>query len=328
MSRKLDKTLLVNPRGVHHMGGVGVWARNVILELAQLHNIQFAHAPGIKANNHAITRLSENLVLPLFHPKSRTLISLCNWGPLINNQLIVIHDLAPIRFPGFFNRAYTNWARLMLPKLLKKAQIIGTVSEFTKNEILNLYSLDDSKIHVFGGSTRRIQHKTDLDPAFSNNNNSKYMLFFGSHDPRKNLAFLLGIWPSVYSQSGIRLLVTGIPNSNVFTSNISTDTDGVEYLGFVEEDQVVTLMRNAICILCPSMYEGFGLPIVESLKIGTPVIANITGIVEEINSSGLIKLPLIPELWQETILNFTPISFEFDWYDWDLVALKISQSIR
>ena len=328
MSSQRDNSLTVNPRGIDHQGGVGVWARNVILELAHLHKIQFASALGINSNNHALTRLSENLLLPLCHPKSKTLISLCNWGPLINNQLIVIHDIAPIRYPGLFNKTYSNWARLMLPKLLSKAQTIGTVSKFTKNEIVNVFSIDEAKIHVFGGSTRRNQHNTDSNLLLSKKNNSKYMLFLGAHDPRKNLDFLLDIWSSVYKQTGIRLLVTGIPNSKVFTWNISANARGVEYLGFVEEFQIERLMRSALCILSPSIYEGFGLPIVESLKIGTPVIANITGVVEEIDSSGLIALPLIPELWHKTIVEFKPTKFDFDWYDWDFVASKISQSIR
>ncbi len=307
---------------------MGVWARNVILELAHLHKIQFAHAFGINSKNHGLTRLSENLLLPLCHPKSQTLISLCNWGPLINNQLIVIHDIAPIRYPEFFNKTYSNWARLMLPKLLNKAQTIGTVSKFTKKEILKVFSIDEEKIHVFGGSIRRNQQNTDSIPLRSEKNNCKYMLFLGAHDPRKNLDFLLGIWSSVYEKTGTRLLVTGIPNSKVFKLNISANTRGVEYLGFVEEFHIERLMRNAMCILSPSIYEGFGLPIVESLKIGTSVIANITGVVEEINSSGLIALPLIPELWHKAIVEFKPTKFDFDWYGWDLVASKISQSIR
>jgi glycosyltransferase involved in cell wall biosynthesis len=303
-----------------------VWARNVLFELAQLHEIQFARAVGLNSTNHALTRLSENLLLPLFHSRSQTLISLCNWGPLIENQLIVIHDIAPIRYPEFFNKNYSNLATIMLPKLLNKAQIIGTVSEFTKNEIVNVFSINEEKIQVFGGSTRRKQQTGNSIPPPTMTNFSKYMLFLGAHDPRKNLDFLLDIWSSVYQQTGISLLVTGIPNSKVFTRNNSKETKGIEYLGFVEESQIENLMIGAMCLLSPSIYEGFGLPIVEALKFGTHVIANKTGVVEEIDSPGITVLPLISDLWHEAIVEFNATKFEFDWYDWDLVASKISKN--
>jgi glycosyltransferase involved in cell wall biosynthesis len=153
------------------------------------------------------------------------------------------------------------------------------------------------------------------------------MLFLGAHDPRKNLNFLLEIWDSIYKETGLILMVTGLPNSKVFGRAISSNSKGVQYLGFVENLKMNELLRGARCLLSPSIYEGFGLPIIEALQEGIPVISTKTGVVQEISSLGINVVPLVPELWKQAIMEFKPVAFKFEWNSWDQVALNLSQDL-
>lgn len=315
---------LINPRGLDHPGGVGLWGKNVVNYL--VHNIDYVVAKQkySDSSNHQLTRASEFFLLPRESKRYEYLLSLCNWGPLVSNQVIVIHDIAPLIHPDFFSKRYALFCEKMIPKLVRNALKICTVSNFSADEISRYLQVPRSEIAILGAAPTLYRDQTQPSPI-----QPRYMLFLGAHDMRKNLAFLLNFWPIIYDKTKLKLLVTGqVPKKTFKKTKQNEFCKGVDYLGYVNSGVLTSLIQNADAILTPSLYEGFNLPVIESLSFGTQVISSPTGIAMTLKNDGLTTIDLIPEKWIDKILGHSKVVFSYQSESWREIANRVDSTMK
>jgi glycosyltransferase involved in cell wall biosynthesis len=192
-----------------------------------------------------------------------------------------IHDISPVTHPEWFSRPYAALYRMMTPLAVRRSDRIITVSEFARDELIDRYpSANGKTTAIYNGVADRSECAATRPSVIDSDG---YLLFVGSSNPRKNLRRLLQAYDR-YRQSGgdSRELVLVGPDRDVFSDSDLPTVDGVRNLGFVNETELTWLYRNASLFLFPSLYEGFGLPILEAMSAGTPVLTASVGATAEI----------------------------------------------
>lgn len=217
-------------------------------------------------------------------------------------QLLMVHDISFKHFPkqvSWHQRLYYHWGT---PRFLKKAKEILTVSEFSKQDILEHYSLTAvnhitaenslaNKISVVHGAARSIFqpiHWSDKDATKgSYADGREYFLFIGGIHPRKNLMNLLKAFSlfKKWQKSNMKLLVAGrlAWQYEDLVEKLKTYKyrEDVVMLDYVSDEQLAKITASAYALVYPSLFEGFGLPIIEAMQAGTPVICSNTSSMPE-----------------------------------------------
>lgn len=230
----------------------------------------------------------EQLVLPRHTARGEILFSPCNTGPLsVENQLLVIHDAAVWDCPGGFSPAFRTLYRQLLPRLAKRARAVATVSEFSRTRLAPHLGIPADAIVVFGNA---------VSPAFSpgetltKHQDGPVLLCVGSMDPRKNLGRLLRVWLGLHEAGklpgGARLRLAGGANPRSFSGVDRVEGAGIEWLGRVEDAALIDLYRGADAFIYPSLYEGFGLPPLEAMACGCPVLLSNAASLPEVGGPG------------------------------------------
>lgn len=219
------------------------------------------------------SHLWEQISLPLYwksiHKKHDLLLNFTSVGPvLIKNKFITIHDLAFVENPAWYSCLYVLAYRILTPLSIKTSKHILTVSEFSKGEIMKFYDVPDDNISVIYNSSSEFPDKLEVVRDVCEN----YVLAVSSIDPRKNFDRLLKAFGRVQDKSLYLYIVGGY--NNVFASSKFTSSPQVRWLGRVEDEELRWYYQNATCFVYPSLYEGFGIPPLESMSYGTPVIAS------------------------------------------------------
>jgi glycosyltransferase involved in cell wall biosynthesis len=230
--------------------------------------------------------------------------SLSHYSPSISPcpTIPTIHDLGYLQSPEQFTKKdyfqLTQWTK----NSLKKASHIIAVSEFTKTELQNIYNLNPQNISV---AYNGVDNPPNLSPddSFStlsrfNLKKSKYFLYLGTLKPNKNLPFLIKSYFEFLKSTPkpIPLVIAG-KKGWLFDSIFELVTslklqDSIIFTDFISEKEKWILLKNALCLLLPSLYEGFGIPAIEAQKIGTPVIAsNILPLQEILKDSAILIDP-------------------------------------
>ncbi len=248
--------------------------------------------------------------------KGGLLWSPTNTGPLaISNQVVTIHDAATLDSPEWFNKQFSSFYRLLLPKLINRVRKVITVSEFSKSRLLEHCRVPASKIAVihnavdsrFSPATQ--QASLTLRKKYSIK--SDFILALGSIDPRKNLGRLVSAWKTIEHQmTDVALIVAG-GRGSLFAelSELDYSADRVKFLGYVPEDDLVPLYSSALAFIYPSLYEGFGLPPLEAMACGTPVItSNVASLPEVVGDSALLVDPFNVDSIAEGILKLVSSS--------------------
>ena len=208
--------------------------------------------------------------------------------PLFANVpcVVTIHDLVWKEFPETMQPANLFVEKLLMPSSVEKAASVIAVSQSTKQEVESTFDIEPERV-------RLIHEAADLE---SNQNSSReipepYFLFVGTHEPRKNLPRLLEAYQQYLSDGGShRLMIVG--GTGWGDELDSHRIEGVRNLGYVEDFRLDGLIRNSTALILPSLYEGFGLPILESLKRGVPVITSKVASMPEIaGPAGLLIDP-------------------------------------
>jgi glycosyltransferase involved in cell wall biosynthesis len=210
-----------------------------------------------------------------------------------------IHDLGYLQFQSQFTRKdlyqLINWTK----QSIKKATQIITVSNFSKTEIEKTYKINSQKITIaYNGveNPPKIDTKTEQKILSSYNLRSKnYYLYLGTLKPNKNIPFLISTFAK-YLRSNIddlkpNLVIAGKKGwlfNEIFTTvkkeNIESN---IVFTDFIDESQKWTLYKHAKALIMPSLYEGFGIPVIEAMKSNTPIISsNITPLKEVIENNG------------------------------------------
>ena len=313
-----------NEANIQNRVGVGQYAFHVLWELSKLNSnneyiIYLKNKPlsdlpkESKKWQYRVfgpQKLWSRFALPLFlffqNEKLDLFFSLSHYSPLFCPcpTIPTIHDLGYLQFQSQFTKKdlyqLINWTKTSI----EKAKHIITVSQFSKDEIEKTYNIPSSKIDIAYNGVD-IPPKIDLKvqkeilSSYDLQSNN-YFLYLGTLKPNKNIPFLIKSYALLLRSKNYDLtpkLVIAGKKGWLFDEIFSTvKQEGIEkqviFTDFVDESQKWTLYQNAICSILPSTYEGFGIPAIESMKIGTPVIVStIPPLKEVVVNSGLFIDP-------------------------------------
>lgn len=286
--------------------GVQRYAREIVARLGDRCEPIFTDArDGIAGHRW------EQFALP-FKTKGRLLWSPGNTGPIaVRRQVVTIHDATYADTPDCFGRAFRAWYAWLLPRLARRVRRVMTVSEFSRGRISELSGLPRERIDVvengidakFAPPTTdevaRVREKLKLV--------GPYVLTLGSIEPRKNLATLLKAWPLVSRRrEDLTLAVAGGANLSIFNGD-GLDVAAlprVQRLGYVDDGDLPALYGGATAFIFPSLYEGFGLPPLESMACGVPVVSSdATSLPEVLGDAALFAAPRDAEAMAEAIVR-------------------------
>ena len=213
-------------------------------------------------------------------------------------QVLVVHDLAFLHYPGFIKKSHLFFYKRYTPKYINIAKLVATISQFSKQDIIQHYKTDAAKITVVGCGAREIfkpidwHKKETIKERYTGGR--EYFLYTGSIHPRKNLVNLLKAF-SLFKkrqQSNMQLVLCGRMawQTNEFEKKLSTYKyrDDVQVLGFVSEQDLAQLTGAAYALVYPSFFEGFGMPIVEAMQCEVPVITSNTSSMPEVGGAAAL----------------------------------------
>jgi glycosyltransferase involved in cell wall biosynthesis len=245
--------------------------------------------------------LWEQLVLPRIAGDG-FLWSPANSGPLtVTRQVLTIHDVASLDHPEWYSKPFALWYRWLTSKLVHRVRRVITVSEFSKQRLIALSGIEESRVVVippgvnryfYRRPTREIEQvrRSLRIPA------ARYVLSLGVREPRKNLHHLLVAWASCVSDlpDDVWLVIAGAGGSRrVFSDyRLGFVPSRVHFTGFVPDGDLPALYSGAVALVYVSLYEGFGLPALEAMACGTvPIVSDNAAIPEVVGSAGLLVSP-------------------------------------
>jgi glycosyltransferase involved in cell wall biosynthesis len=257
--------------------------------------------------------LWEQMVLPK-RVRGQLLWSPANTGPIaISRQVLTVHDVASLDHPEWFGPRFAGWYRWMTPMLVKRVSRVITVSEFSKQRLVELTGIAESRVVVIpNGVDDRFHPQPDEEIGRVRRKlripSECYLLSLGSIEPRKNLATLLKSWRVAMQRlpQELWLVVAGVAGSDrVFQgSGIETVPERVMFSGFVNDEDLPGLYSGATALAYPSVYEGFGLPVLEAMAAGcVPIAANSTALPEVVGDAGMLVDPADIEELAEAIVR-------------------------
>jgi glycosyltransferase involved in cell wall biosynthesis len=207
-----------------------------------------------------------------------------------DRAVATIHDLGWQVHPDLYNRRLRIMYGGLFPWVVRRANRFIAVSRYTADDLVRRAGVPASKIDV-------VYH--GLDPVFSRRPEqgntepeTPYVLAVGGVSPRKNTRRLIGAFARWKARGGhrarYRLLITGTSLDVDFAQNGSALPEGVSLLGYVDKGALPGLYAGAAAFLYPGIYEGFGLPIIEAMACGAPVVTSRTGAAPEIAGGAAI----------------------------------------
>ncbi len=263
-------------------------------------------------------------------------------------QLCVFHDLAFEHFEDGISKIQLKYMRKYTPKFAKKVNRLATVSQYSKNDIVQKYGIDPNKIDVvYNGANElfkplNIEEKTTIKKQYSQG--FDYFLYVGSIHPRKNVATLLQAFDSFKKQtnSNYKLVLTGrmawkTDKVNAIYQQMEFKND-VLFTGYLSNEDLAKVTASAFAMCYVSLFEGFGIPIIEAMQSGVPVICSNTSSMKEIGEAASIQVnPTSIEsichamkmLYTDTNLQQTLITKGFErqaHFSWDKTADLLWQS--
>ncbi len=182
--------------------------------------------------------------------------------------VLTVHDLAVLRFPEAFNAWTRNYSKRAVPRAVREADAVIAVSEFTKRELIELLRVPAEKIRVVPNAPGE-----EFVPGGAAEE-GEYVLTVGTLEPRKNLPRL----GAAARRAGVELRIVGARG----WGGVETDGSSARWLGFVTDDELARLYRGALCVAYPSLYEGFGLPVIEAMACGAAVVTSAGSATEEV----------------------------------------------
>jgi len=244
----------------------------------------------------------EQLALPVSCRRS-LLWSPANTGPLAcRNQVVTIHDLQQLEHPEWFATRFAAFYKFVIPRLVHRAARLIANSDFTKSRLVDVLNVapdriavtplgvDPSVYHQWTGEALRVGlERYGLEAA-------SYVLYVGSLQPRKNLAGLVRAWKAIQPglPSEMRLVVVGKAESPSMAAatRLPTNVGGLVSLGYVPDHDLPCLYSGAAALVNLSFYEGFGLPALEAMSCGTPVlVSDTTAFPEVVGDCGILVPP-------------------------------------
>ena len=220
----------------------------------------------------------EQLELPGFVRslgRGALLLSLTNTAPVImRRQVMTHHDVTYLRFPQTYSRKFRVAYRVLSTLALRRAEAIVTVSEFSRGEIVDAYSVPSNKVHVVPNA---VSGRVRAAPGVSGYHGERFFLAVASTLPHKNLDFLIRGFLNYADKSGSATSLKIVGSRPGFAGSGGgevRDDSRVHWLGRVDDAELAGLYRGAVALVFPSRYEGFGIPPLEAQANGCPVLSS------------------------------------------------------
>ena len=292
----LEVMLLLNYKPVlDQPTGIGVYA-NAVLPALQNFDHAFIPGGGSGGSQQRLRRLAwSQFQLPrlarkfkadlIFTPAPEGYL-----GEQIVPQVVMVHDLRPLSHPDRSMQSvyFRNW----VPPLLKQSSLVLTNSNFTASEIRRTIGLPQDKIRVtpLGFDSKHFYPSNVIEPL----HDRPYFLHVGQPYPHKNIRRLLRAFAEIASEfSDIDLLLAGKshdPETKLLKKQVSANgiEERVKFVHYVDYARLPDLYRGALGFVFPSLWEGFGLPILEAMACGTPVITSYGSATEEVAANNTL----------------------------------------
>jgi glycosyltransferase involved in cell wall biosynthesis len=301
--------------------GLGVYSENCIAGLAERFELSFIAGNGNLPHGEVLLRAPESIAIDkgkfvglrrylwtrkLSFPTDNLVYSPTHHGlPQQMGQIITVHDLIHLHLPSQHPQVYIYF-RFFLPHLLKKCRAVFTVSEATRQDIAKSYGYPQERIFVVPNGVDTSAFKPLPTARLTND---PFLLMVGGRHPHKNVIEALDM--AKYWRDSYRLVIASCDNGyyrRMLEKKVRDSglTERVEFKGYLSHDELLNLYQRASALLYPSRIEGFGIPPLEALACGTPVIASDIPVFREVlgESAEFIKLGN-PQSWAEAFQSLT-----------------------
>jgi glycosyltransferase involved in cell wall biosynthesis len=274
LTRRLE--VAINGRAAvrTEVGGVERLAREMAQRLPRLRPERYRLISPPSRLAHRAGHGWEQFVLPRRARGCALIYSPANLAPVASSRnAVVIHDVAALRHPEAYSRSYVAYQRVLLPLLARRARLLITVSEFSRGELVDVLGARPEAIQVVppGVDERFVP---GIDPAHARaayGLDGPYVLTVGTVSVRKSLDALESVAPAL-SDRGIELVAAGSDRGYLRPGSVP-----VRRLGYVPDSLLPALYAGAQAVVVPSRYEGFGLPCLEAMACGVPVVCSSRG---------------------------------------------------
>jgi len=288
------RPIVINARAAARpqITGVERWAREMTVRLPQLEPERYIVMRPPAALSKRPGQAWEQLLLPALAGRRRAaaLYNPANLAPLAwPRNVVQIHDAVALRHPDWYSPAYVRWQRTVMPRIARSAELVITVSEFARAELIEFLGVPGERIRVVpGGVDARFNPDVDPEPIKQRLRLDRpYVLAVGDRGPRKNLAALR---PAIepLRERGIDLVIAGGGRAHQLGLSLA----GARDVGYVPEDDLPALYAGARAFALPSLHEGFGLTALEAMAAGVPVVASTRPALPElVIGAGLLADP-------------------------------------
>ncbi|AXE16418.1 glycosyltransferase family 1 protein [Runella rosea] len=249
---------------------------------------------SIKQVGFLTGHLWEQIELPLYC-RNGLLFNPCATGPLFKtNQVSTFHDVNFINFPEGFTWQFRLWYKIIFFICGKLSKSIIAISNYTKNEVIEKFGIQSSKITVIYEGHQHFDEIEENKEILNKIDNSKpFILGVSSLNKNKNFDIILSCLKHI---NNVHFVIVGKPNPKIFGNAVSFKNRNVTFLGRVSDSELKSLYKNAFCFIYPSFFEGFGLPPLEAMSCGCACIISNTS--------------CLPEIYQDSVLYCDPQSPE------------------
>ena len=228
--------------------------------------------------------------------------------------VLTVHDIQPLEAPANFSLTKRLYLRRALPRSARAGDVVAVPSRWVASRVEERLAVPasriavvpssyGSKIRLQAGDESREERPLDVPKPLTG---QRFVLYPASTYPHKNHGTLIDAHAAVWARHGEPMLVlTGAAGRNhAAVAEHAARTPGVLHLGWVEEARLASLIASAVAVAFPSRYEGFGLPVLEAMAAGTPVIAAAaTALPEVVRDGGLLVDPDDLDGWIDALLE-------------------------
>ena len=215
--------------------------------------------------------------------------------------LLTVHDLSFVHFPDTFPKALVDYLNSVVPWSVERATHVVADSQATKDDLVQLWGVAEKKVTVLYSGVSRT-YRPDIDVAATQRVRERYglekrpyLLTVGTVQPRKNYQMLIRAFAAAAGDLPYDLAIAGgrgwLDDQMLNEAHKQGINDRVRFLGFVADEDLPALYSGATLFLFPSLYEGFGLPVLEAMACGVPVIMSNSSSLPEVGGNAVLPLP-------------------------------------